>query len=562
MLDRRRFVKCLAATGIGTATLHRAIATRVQEQSADEITAEMIKDAEWIAGVELSEEQRDELARSANRSAGDWATLREHAIDYFELPAVHFAPLNDNRQQTPPDRSCHAVETAAPQVPSNDEELAFLPVTELAALIRTRKISSRELTEVYLQRLKKFDPMLKCVVNLTESLALEQAERADREIAMGRYRGPLHGIPWGAKDLMSVPGYPTTWGIPQFRERQTDDIATVYQRLTEAGAVLVAKLSLGAIAMGDRWFGGKTRSPWNPQIGSSGSSAGSASAVVAGLVGFAIGTETLGSIVSPCRRCGASGLRPTFGRVSRAGCMPLSWTMDKIGPITRCVDDAALVFGAIHGSDGLDPTVLNKPFGWPPRRDVRGLRVGYVSSRRGDDDREDLTNVRKLGVELVQVELPQMEGIRTLASIIDIEGASVFEAMLNRNETEGWNAWPAIFRRAQFVSAVDYLRLMRLRRQLMFQMETTMRSIDVLVNARDLFITNLTGHPSVVLPREIREEEDEYTPVTDLFTGKLFGEEDLLALAHAYQNQVAGHLQRPPLAKFLQRFEQQQADEP
>jgi Asp-tRNA(Asn)/Glu-tRNA(Gln) amidotransferase A subunit family amidase len=228
-------------------------------------------------------------------------------------------------------------------------------------------VSSIELTELYLERLKRFDPMLKCVVTLTEDTAREQARHADAELAAGHYRGPLHGVPWGAKDLMAYPGYPTSWGAPPFKDQQLDTKATVAARLEEAGAVLVAKLSLGALAMGDRWFGGRTNSPWDPRRGSSGSSAGSAAASAAGLVGFAIGSETLGSIVSPCRACGASGLRPTFGRVSRHGCMPLSWTMDKVGPIARSLEDCALILDAIHGSDGFDAGAIDQPFAWPPK---------------------------------------------------------------------------------------------------------------------------------------------------------------------------------------------------
>ena len=265
--------------------------------------------------------------------------------------------------------------------PGSAEELAFLPVTELSSLIRSRQISSIELTKLYLDRLKRFDPLLKCVVTFTEDLALKQAAQADQEIAAGKYRGPLHGIPWGAKDLIAYPGYPTTWGATPFKDRVIDVKATVAARLEEAGAVLVAKLSLGALAMGDQWFGGRTRSPWDPRTGSSGSSAGSASAVAAGLVGFAIGSETLGSIVSPCRACGASGLRPTFGRVSRHGCMTLSWSMDKLGPIARSIEDCALVFDAIHGADGLDWAAVDQPFDWPPRSRSAASRSATSRSR-------------------------------------------------------------------------------------------------------------------------------------------------------------------------------------
>ncbi len=281
-------------------------------------------------------------------------------------------------------------------------------MTELASLIRDRQVSSIELTKLYLDRLKRFDPLLKCVVTFTEDLALKQAAQADQEIAAGHYRGPLHGIPWGAKDLIAYPGYPTTWGATPFKDRVIDVKATVAARLEEAGAVLVAKLSLGALAMGDQWFGGRTRSPWDPRTGSSGSSAGSASAVAAGLVGFAIGSETLGSIVSPCRACGASGLRPTFGRVSRHGCMTLSWSMDKLGPIARSIEDCALVFDAIHGADGLDWAAVDQPFEWPPKVALDRLKVGYIEQpNRPAENREELKILRKLGFELVPITLPE-----------------------------------------------------------------------------------------------------------------------------------------------------------
>ena len=327
--------------------------------------------------------------------------------------------------------------------PGSAEELAFLPVTELSSLIRSRQISSMELTKLYLDRLKRFDPLLKCVVTFTEDLALKQAAQADQEIAAGKYRGPLHGIPWGAKDLIAYPGYPTTWGATPFKDRVIDVKATVAARLEEAGAVLVAKLSLGALAMGDQWFGGRTRSPWDPRTGSSGSSAGSASAVAAGLVGFAIGSETLGSIVSPCRACGASGLRPTFGRVSRHGCMTLSWSMDKLGPIARSIEDCALIFDAIHGADGLDWAAVDQPFEWPPKVAFDRIKVGYIEERdRPADDREELKVLRKMGFELVPITLPEELPVRAITLMLGTEAAAVFDEITRKHITEGLNTWP------------------------------------------------------------------------------------------------------------------------
>ena len=336
-------------------------------------------------------------------------SLRKIPVGYDIPPALAFVPAPSPSTVEPVRRNqATPTESQAGKRPDGDDALAFLPVTELSTLIRTRQVTSTELTKLYLARLKRFDPLLKAVVTFTEDLALKQAAKADAEITAGIYRGPLHGIPWGAKDLIAYPGYPTTWGATPFKDRVIDEKATVAARLEEAGAVLVAKTTLGALANGDRWQGGRTRSPWDPRRGSSGSSAGSASTVAAGLVGFAIGSETLGSIVSPCRACGASGLRPTFGRVSRAGCMTLAWSTDKLGPITRSMEDTALVLDAIHGSDGLDISAVDRPFHWPDRREIRGLKVGYFpQDGKPDEGRDELRVLKELGVTLVPIALPK-----------------------------------------------------------------------------------------------------------------------------------------------------------
>ena len=310
-------------------------------------------------------------------------------------------------------------------------------MSALAALLRTRQVSSVELTKLYLSRLRKYDPALKCVITYTDDLAMQQAERADRELAAGHYRGPLHGIPWGAKDLIAWPGYPTTWGATPLKDQVIDTKATVAVRLEEAGAVLVAKMSMGALAEGDRWFGKMTRNPWNVHEGSSGSSAGSACATSAGLVGFALGTETLGSIVSPCGRCGVTGLRPTFGRVSRYGCMTLAWSFDKIGPIARSVEDCAIVFSAIHGFDGFDATVVDRPFDWPLRRDLRSLKVGYVEENTPAADRDELHVLKDLGVKLVPIKLPSKYPVNALTMILDTEAAAVFDEFARQGITDG-----------------------------------------------------------------------------------------------------------------------------
>jgi Asp-tRNA(Asn)/Glu-tRNA(Gln) amidotransferase A subunit family amidase len=363
----------------------------LQAEEQRRVTPEMIRQAEWISGIELSEEDREKTSQALERTLRDLDAMRKVDFKFQVPPAICFSTLPQRpsaerilRNQAVPR------ESRSPRRPDADDTLAFLPVTELSALIRSRQITSLELTELYLRRLEKYDKVLRCVVTRTDELARNQATRADREIAGGIYRGPLHGIPWGAKDLIAYPGYPTTWGAPVFKERVFNYKATVAERLDEAGAVLVAKLSLGALAQGDKWFGDFTRNPWNPAEGSSGSSAGSASAVAAGLVAFAIGSETLGSIVSPCQRCSVTGLRPTYGRVSRQGCMELSWTMDKIGPIARSVEDCALVLDAIHGFDGQDMTAVDQPFEWPPRGELSPLRVGYFEGERPEDERPEL----------------------------------------------------------------------------------------------------------------------------------------------------------------------------
>lgn len=348
-LRRRAVLTGLAGLGLGTATFQRALAAQAAADGA--VSTEMVKQAEWIAGIEFNDDERQSIARSAKQSLQRFRDLRKVEVGYDVAPALTFFPVPPRPTEGVRRNQATPVESRAGKRPDNDEALAFLPVTELAPLLRSGAVTSTELTRLSLARFKKYDPLLKCVVNLTEKTALEQAARADAEIAAGRYRGPLHGIPWGAKDLIAYPGYPTTWGAPQFKERVIDVKATVAAHLEEAGAVLVAKLSLGTLAQGDQWFGGRTNSPWDPRLGSSGSSAGSASAVAAGLVGFAIGSETLGSIVSPCRACGASGLRPTFGRVARTGCMTLSWSMDKLGPIALPEDLPAQAITLMLGTE-------------------------------------------------------------------------------------------------------------------------------------------------------------------------------------------------------------------
>ncbi len=554
--NRRTVLGVLAGLGFGTETYRRALA--VQANQTTTVTPEMLQQAEWVAGIELTDEERRATLRNLRSNLRAAKRVREVEVDYNTPPCVYFNPAPNLKSGDPVARNI-AASTFDDDIerPKSDTELAFLPVTHLARLIQTGKVKSVELTKLYIERLKKFDPLLHCVVSLTEELAIKQAARADRAIAAGEYRGPLHGIPWGAKDLMAVPGYKTTWGATPFRDQEFDHTATVAEHLEEAGAVLVAKLSLGALAMGDKWMKKMTRNPWNPKQGSSGSSAGSACAASAGLVGFAIGTETLGSIVSPSRRCGSTGLRPTFGRISRYGLMPLSWSMDKAGPICRSIEDCALVLDAIHGADGLDPCAVDQPFAWPPKNELRSLRIGYVKGRRTPDkDREELKILRDLGAKLVPIALPDNLPVRELVTMLDVECSAMFDHVTRNHITEGLNTWPNTFRAGQFIPAVEYIRAARVRTLLMKEMEKLMDDVDLYVGGSDLGITNLTGHPTAVMPAGFRKRRDVETPFSVTMTGRLYGETELLTAAHAYQQATDYNKKQPPLDTFLAEMEQ------
>jgi Asp-tRNA(Asn)/Glu-tRNA(Gln) amidotransferase A subunit family amidase len=527
------------------------------------ITADDIDGAAKIAGIDFTEDERNLMLEGLDELREDYAEIRTVSLDNSVAPALQFDPRLPGFDYDPGPRRFRPSRPSPFPVPVDLEELAFLPVTQLAQLVRTRQVSSVALTEMYIGRLKRHDPTLHCVITLTEERALAQARRADRELAEGRYRGPLHGIPWGAKDLLAVRGYPTTWGATPFKEQHFDEDATVVRRLDAAGAVLVAKLTMGALANGDVWFGGKTRNPWNPEEGSRGSSAGSASAVAAGLVGFAIGTETRGSILSPCTRCGATGLRPTFGLVSRHGAMTLSWSMDKIGPICRAVEDCALVFDAIYGPDGRDETVIDMPFSWVVDRDPSDLRVGYLGSafeaEPGEDQREwhqfnlaTLEAVRSMGIELVPIELPEVP-IGALGFILRVEAAAAFDEMTRTNLDDTLvrqdpSAWPNRLRSARTVPAVEYIQANRVRRIAMREMNRILEGIDVYLSPTrgdNLRITNLTGHPAVVVPNGFRANG---TPTSITFCGNLFRDSEALLLARTYQEATGFHLRHPDIS--------------
>ncbi|CAN5502242.1 amidase [soil metagenome] len=546
-LSRRALLGTLGALGVGSPVFQRALAAQVQQ--AKQITPEMIKQAEWVAGIELPEDARQSTAQAVGRLVRDFEAMRGVKLDNSVAPALVFQPAPWHVPSGPPDRgSVRLSKEAVAKRPESAETLAFAPVAELAGLLRTRQVTSVELTKLYLERLKKFDPVLHCVVNLTEELALKSAESADREIAAGRYRGPLHGVPWGAKDLIAYPGYKTTWGAKPYKDQTIAVKATVAQRLEDAGAILIAKLALGALAMGDQWFGGLCRSPWNPTRGSSGSSAGSASATAAGCVGFSLGSETQGSIISPSRVCGNTSLRPTFGRVSRHGCMALSWSMDKIGPLCRSVEDCALVLGAIHGADGQDAAAVDRPLHWPCPRDLRSIRVGYLEGRK---DAPEMAVLKELGVQLVPIKLPAKYPIDALGVILTAEAAASFDDLTRLGVTDGLNTWPRTFRSGQFIPAVEYIRANRIRSLVMQEMEGVMGQVDLYVGGNDLQLTNLTGHPTLIMPNGFIKNDEIETPRSITFTGRLYGETELLAVGHAYQQATGHHLRHPPMERWL-----------
>jgi Asp-tRNA(Asn)/Glu-tRNA(Gln) amidotransferase A subunit family amidase len=409
---------------------------------------------------------------------------------------------------------------------------------------------------MYLDRLKQYGPKLECVVTLMEEQALEQARRADREIAAGNYRGLLHGIPYGAKDLLATRNAPTTWGAGPYKDQVIDADAAVIQRLEKSGAVLVAKTTLGELAMGDIWFGGKTRNPWDVTQGSSGSSAGSSSGTSAGLFAFAIGSETLGSIVSPASTCGITGLRPTYGRVSRAGAMTLSWSMDKLGPLCRSVEDCAIVFNAIYGPDGVDPTVIKAPFNYTPKVSLSKLRIGYLKSdfdKPGHNQTNDLATLKtleSLGAKLIPIELPQYP-VGSISFLLTVEAATAFDELTRSGRDallvqQRAGDWANSFRAARFVPAVEYLEANRIRWLLIQDMARTMEAVDVYVGpshvGSNLTLCNLTGHPCVVMPNGFGPDG---LPTSITFTGKLFGEATLLAVAKSCQDATDFHKKHP-----------------
>jgi Asp-tRNA(Asn)/Glu-tRNA(Gln) amidotransferase A subunit family amidase len=617
-VGRRQFLSVCCMVGLGQTLLPGALftlAAQAEGQSAaaadgkqpdaaalTKITPEMIDAAAVIAGVTLLGEQKKLMLEGLTSQRDSAVAIRGLKIANSVAPALVFDPVPGGmvlntaarpmKMSAAPDVSGLVVKASAGLAGESDA-LAFASVRELAELVRTQKVSSVGLTKMYLARLRRYDPKLHFVITLTEERALQQAASADAEIGASKYRGPLHGIPWGAKDLLAVKGYRTTWGAAGFEEQSFDYDATVVERLDAAGAVLVAKLTMGALAQGDLWFGARTRNPWNMQQGSSGSSAGSASSVAAGCVGFAIGTETLGSISSPSTRCGVTGLRPTFGFVPRTGAMALSWSMDKIGPICRSVEDCALVLSVIHGPDGKDLAVKAAAFNWDAEFDWKTLRVGYLQSafevpalpagasetqkkglaRRAYDAKygvSALDELRNMGVALVPLEMPKFP-FGDIVPVLEAESAAAFDELTRSGRDKLLTGqmpfdWPNQFRVARFYSAVDYVQAQRARTLAIAEMAKLFAQVDVIVTpstGAQLQATNLTGHPAVIVPNGLRGDGAPLpdktgdgdlqnvggpgTPVSLTFLGALYSDARLAALARAYQEATSFHLMRPKL---------------
>lgn len=546
---------------LGTACFAAGFAAR--PAAPDEITVPMLRAAQQLLGLSFTDAQLDSTRRNLTGYRESYDALRKIPLPNAVAPALGFDPrplrLRQLVQSLPPSATANSGKAdqagklpAAPSVklPPDRAELAFYTVRQLGELLRTRQVTSLELTDFFLARLKKYDPQLHCVITLTEELARQQARQADAEIKSGKYRGPLHGIPFGVKDLFSAKGYKTTWGSGPYKDQILDEDAAVVERLRAAGAVLLAKLTLGELAQGDVWFGGKTRTPWDVSKGSSGSSAGSASAVAAGLLPFAIGTETLGSIVSPSTACGVTGLRPTYGRVSRAGAMALSWSMDKAGPLARTAEDCAIVLAALTaaGPDARDAATLLAPnrFRYAFNTNLKKLRVGYVKVAFDQtyptkaNDEAALAVLRQLGVELVPIELPAISP-GALRFVLTAEGAAAFDELTRSGRDQqlvlqNRFAWPNTFRSSRFIPAVEYIQAQRVRSLLIEQLDAQLKGLDAYIApsfSANLTLTNLTGHPAVAVPNGFTAAG---LPTTITFMGQLYEEGTLLALAKAYQD--------------------------
>jgi Asp-tRNA(Asn)/Glu-tRNA(Gln) amidotransferase A subunit family amidase len=586
---RRRFIAHFSSLGLGGTLLPGVLWAEMQQAGAEQITLEMLRHALVMAGLSFTADDEKAMVRAVNQNLTRMIELRAIHIPNDVSPPFHFSPIvpgmTVNRNKQP-----FRMSTPPVKRPADFEEVAFWPVVQLAQLIKTRQATSTELTTLYLARLHRHNPTLNCAVTILDDLALAQAKQADADIAAGKYKGPLHGIPWGAKDIIAAKGYKTTWGSGAFQDQIIDSDASVVEMLRDAGAVLVAKLTSGEIAQGDRWFGGQTRSPWDPTQGSGGSSAGPGSATAAGLVGFSIGTETSGSILGPSARCGVTGLRPTLGRISRDGVMALSWTQDRLGPMCRYAEDCALVMRVIARPDHRDMSVVDIPFNWNAQLDIKKLRVGYLKTAFEENtdptgkqhQQQTLDALTALGIKLLPVEVPEFT---TDVSAISVESATFFDEFMrsgrdkkltNLGRASGWKG-------ARVLPAVDYLQSQRIRMMMMMKLAEATAHVDVYLGPgngggggrgggaagggpdaaaadrstpprrqgagqRHSSMANLATYPAVAVPNGFNAAG---LPTSITFFARPFGESELLAVVKAYQDATGFHLKHPALGVTL-----------
>jgi Asp-tRNA(Asn)/Glu-tRNA(Gln) amidotransferase A subunit family amidase len=584
---RRRFVTALSGFGLGGTLLPGALLAQVQQSTDLSVSAAMLADALTVAGLTVSEDDQKAMLQAVNRNLNSYDEVRKVAIPNDVAPPSYFSPIVPGMKVN---RNRESLRFSTPSVkrPAKLEDVAYWPILDLAHLIKTRQVTSSELTEMYLSRLHRHNEKLNCVVTFLDELARLQAHEADQEIAAGRYKGPLHGIPWGAKDIIAVKGYKTTWGSGAFQDQMLADDASVIEMLRDAGAVLIAKLTTGELAQGDRWFGGQTMNPWNLSEGSSGSSAGPASATAAGCVAFGIGSETSGSILSPSARCGVTGLRPTFGRISRYGVMALAWTYDRLGPLCRYVEDCAVVMSVIAKPDNRDLSVADIPFNWNARFDVKKLRVGYIDS--GFDDPRDqkvLEAVQSLGLRTVPITVPDAP-----SDVLGfgVESAAFFQEMVTTGNDKKMSnpGRAASWRPAKLIPAVDYIQSQRARAMMMAKLAEATAEVDVYIVPtgnqggpgggrggrgagtptdgaaatpptsrgggrgnfrrtpvqRHFAMANAAGYPAINIPHGF---QDSGSPTAITFYARPFAEAELLALAKAYQDAAGFHLKHPSL---------------
>jgi len=552
--NNRKYAAIFAISGLSF-VLGSFVTARLQTAP---VTVDIIKQAEKIIGMDFTGPQADSMVSNLNQFNTSYENLRKLDLPNSVVPALNFNPIPAGFTFPDGKNGFKLAKNEKVTLPANRDDLAFYSIRQLAGLIRTKQISSVELTQFFIARLKKYNGKLLNVITFTEEHALKKAAEADAEIKDGHYRGILHGIPFGVKDLLAQKDYKTTFGAPPYKDQQLAIDATVVTRLEDAGAILVAKTSLGELAQGDVWFGGKTKNPWDITRGSSGSSAGSSSAVSAGCLPFAIGSETLGSIVSPSNECGVTGLRPSFGRVSKYGAMALSWSMDKLGPIARSVEDLAIVFNVIQGADPNDLSTISAPFNYDGRiKSLTGYKIGYV---KADFDRKyanhandsvTLAKLKELGAELVPIEYPKMP-IGSMTFLLDAEAGAAFQDLVLSHKDDqlvqqNKGAWPNTFRSAQFIPAVEYIQANRARTLLIQNWYEKLKGLDLYITpsfSTNLSMTNLTGNPCVVLPNGFNAKG---RPTSITFMGQLFGEGKLLQAAKLYQDATDFNKKHPSI---------------